>query len=147
MVKIWKKHGKNGIFHDKFMNTKWTLNELKMNWTWPKIWAIITHVCELKISQNMSQIHELNWTEMIGNLVYFFLSVVIMNIGRYCFTAIVGLLLLWLSGGKIQQNTYVVQWGISMLVLMYLPAIAIYSMAADFFAKIVHHILVHIGGM
>ena len=61
------KHGKNGIFHDKFMNTKWTLNELKMNWTRPKIWATITHVRELKISQNMSQIHELNWTELNGN--------------------------------------------------------------------------------
>ena len=68
------KHGKNGIFHDKFMNTKWTLNELKMNWTRPKIWATITHVRELKISQNMSQIHELNWTERKWSAISFIFS-------------------------------------------------------------------------
>ena len=38
-----------------------------MNWTGPKIWATITHNHELKISKNMSQIHELNWTELNGN--------------------------------------------------------------------------------
>ena len=50
-----------------------------MNWTGPKIWATITHDHELKISKNISQIHELNWTEMIGDLVHFFPSLSLCN--------------------------------------------------------------------
>ena len=34
-----------------------------MNVNEAKLWATFTHVRELKISKNMSQIHELNWTE------------------------------------------------------------------------------------
>ena len=70
MVKIWKKW----LISYKYMNTKWTQNELKMNWTKPKIWATITHNHELKISKNMSQIHELNWTERKWSAISFIFS-------------------------------------------------------------------------
>ena len=45
-----------------------------MNWTGPKIWATITHDHELKISKNMSQIHELNWTERKWSAISFIFS-------------------------------------------------------------------------
>ena len=49
------------------MNLKWT--ELGS-----KIWATITHDHELKISKNMSQIHELNWTELKWSPISFIFS-------------------------------------------------------------------------
>ena len=45
-----------------------------MNWTRLKIWATITHDHELKISKNMSQIHELNWTERKWSAISFIFS-------------------------------------------------------------------------
>ena len=61
---------KNGLF----LKNTWTQNELNMNWTKPKIWATITHNHELKISKNMSQIHELNWTERKWSAISFIFS-------------------------------------------------------------------------
>ena len=49
------------------MNLKWT--ELGQ-----KIWATITHDHELKICKNMSQIHELNWTERRWSAISFIIS-------------------------------------------------------------------------